>query len=546
MCDMGGLDNLIANTAYLQARKSKDTDNKEIQKRRKGLALPRIDELFELRDSIKVEYEHICEKQPIGRLFFKEFVGEVPEYLLASEFLDEADGWELSEEKIKSSILEGLVNMYLKNISNSYLKFLSPDLAAKCQAATKNDFENVMILAIEEAKTFLNGKPFEDFQNSQYFEKFLQWKAFEKQPVSEKHFEEFRVLGKGGFGEVCAVQVKTTGKMYACKKLDKKRLKKKNGEKMVLLEKKILERVNSSFIVSLAYAYQTKTDLCLVMTLMNGGDLRFHIYSTGERGLKMDRVIYYSAQITCGIKHLHSIKIIYRDMKPDNVLLDERGNCRLSDLGLAVKVKEDKILTQRAGTNGYMAPEIIQEDAAYSYPVDWFALGCSIYEMVAARTPFRDHKEKISKEELKRRTIEDEVKFEHSGFDEATKDICRMFLAKKVENRLGSRNANDDPRKHHFFKSINFRRLEAGITDPPFVPDPSVVYAKDITDIDDFSEVKGVEFNDKDNQFFKKFSTGAVSIPWQNEVIETGLFAELNDPNRMIGAGGKSGVCLLL
>lgn len=135
--------------------------------------------------------------------------------------------------------------------------------------------------------------------------------------------------------------------MYACKKLDKKRLKKKQGEKMVLLEKKILEKVNSRFIVSLAYAYQSKTNLCLVMTLMNGGDLRFHIYNIGERGLKMDRVIYYSAQITCGILHLHSMSVVYRDMKPENVLLDELGNCRLSDLGLAVKLKEGKLITQR-------------------------------------------------------------------------------------------------------------------------------------------------------------------------------------------------------
>ncbi|XP_054839865.1 rhodopsin kinase GRK7 [Eublepharis macularius] len=545
MCDMGGLDNLIANTAYLQARKSGDADKREVQKRRKTLALPRIDDSTDLEMSIKVDYESICEKQPIGKKFFQEFVEAVPEYLLASEFLDEATAWELSEDKIKSSILEGLVNMYLKNISNNYLKFLSLDLAKKCQVATKNDFENIMLLAMAEAKAFLKGKPFEEFQSSQFYEKFLQWKAFERQPVSEKDFEEFRVLGKGGFGEVCAVQVKNTGKMYACKKLDKKRLKKKSGEKMALLEKRILEKVNSRFIVSLAYAYQTKTDLCLVMTLMNGGDLRFHIYSVGERGLKMDRVIYYSAQITCGILHLHSISIMYRDMKPDNVLLDEHGNCRLSDLGLAVKVKEGKSITQRAGTNGYMAPEILKENEAYSYPVDWFAVGCTIYEMVAARTPFKDHKEKISKEELKRRTIEDEVKFEHSGFDEAAKDICKLFLAKKTEARLGSRNANDDPRKHHFFKSINFRRLEAGITDPPFVPDPSVIYAKDITDIAEFSEIQGVEFGDKDTKFFKKFSTGAVPISWQNEVIETGLFAELNDPHREIGGRGKSGVCLL-
>lgn len=108
------------------------------------------------------------------------------------------------------------------------------------------------------------------------------------------------------------------------------------------------------------------------------------------------------------------------------------------------------------------------------------------------------------------------------------------------------RTNDDDPRKHAFFKSINFFRLDAGLIDPPFVPDPSVVYAKDVADIADFSEVRGIEFDDKDKKFFKKFATGAIPIPWQEEVIETGLFDELNDPNRVVGGDSKSGVCLLL
>lgn len=135
--------------------------------------------------------------------------------------------------------------------------------------------------------------------------------------------------------------------MYACKKLDKKRLKKKNGEKMALSEKEILEKVSSPFIVSLAYAFETKSHLCLVMSLMNGGDLKFHIYSVGTRGLDMSRVVFYSAQMTCGVLHLHSLGIVYRDMKPENVLLDDLGNCRLSDLGLAVQIQDDKPVTQR-------------------------------------------------------------------------------------------------------------------------------------------------------------------------------------------------------
>lgn len=143
------------------------------------------------------------------------------------------------------------------------------------------------------------------------------------------------------------MQVRNTGQMYACKKLCKKRLKKKQGEKMALLEKKILEKVNSPFIVSLAYAYETKSHLCLVMTLMNGGDLKYHIYNIGEKGIEMDRIVYYTAQITTGMLHLHAMDIVYRDMKPENVLLDSQGQCRLSDLGLAIELPAGKTTTQK-------------------------------------------------------------------------------------------------------------------------------------------------------------------------------------------------------
>lgn len=109
----------------------------------------------------------------------------------------------------------------------------------------------------------------------------------------------------------------------------------------------------------------------------------------------------------------------------------------------------------------------------------------------------------------------------------------------------------EDPRKHEWFKTINFPRLEAGLIDPPWVPKPNVVYAKDTGDIAEFSEIKGIEFDANDEKFFKEFSTGAVPIPWQQEMIETGLFDELNDPNRKEGGGGldddkKSGTCTLL
>ena len=168
-----------------------------------------------------------------------------------------------------------------------------------------------------------------------------------------KHtFRTYRVLGKGGFGEVCACQVRATGKMYACKKLEKKRIKKRHGEAMALNEKQILQKVNSRFIVSLAYAYETKDSLCLVLTIMNGGDLKFHIHNMGFPGFGEDRAVFYAAEITCGLEHLHKEGIVYRDLKPENILLDDDGHVRISDLGLAVEIPEGETIKGKVGTVG--------------------------------------------------------------------------------------------------------------------------------------------------------------------------------------------------
>ncbi|CAL8324952.1 unnamed protein product [Arctogadus glacialis] len=558
MCDMGGLDNLVANTAYLKAQGG---DDKEMKKRRRSLALPKNELCAVVRTAIEKDFSQLCERQPIGKKLFRQYLSSNPEYTNAASFFDDMYDWDLAEGAAKDKARQNIIKKYCKADSKNFLTFLPPESQAKCKAVTDKDFDEVMKGSIQDAaREFLKGKPFTDYQTTPFFDKFLQWKEYEKQPISDKYFYEFRTLGKGGFGEVCAVQVKNTGQMYACKKLCKKRLKKKGGEKMALLEKQILEKVNSLFLVNLSYAYDSKTHLCLVMTLMNGGDLKYHIYNIGydgngvDKGIEMKRIIHYTAQITTGILHLHEMNIVYRDMKPENVLLDSFGQCRLSDLGLAVELREGKTITQMAGTGAYMAPELLTK-THYRTSVDWWALGCSIYEMVAGYTPFKgpeSKKEKVEKEEVQRRIQNDEPPWEHKCFDAVTKDVIQQFLKKKIEERLGVKNNLEDPRKHEWFKLINFPRLEAGLVEPPWVPKPNVVYAKDTGDIAEFSEIKGIEFDGNDNKFFNEFGTGAVSIPWQQEMIETGLFDELSDPNRKEssagggGGEGKSGTCIML
>lgn len=100
--------------------------------------------------------------------------------------------------------------------------------------------------------------------------------------------------------------------MYACKKLEKKRIKKRKGEAMAMNEKRILEKLHSRFVVSLAYTYETKDALCLVLTIMNGGDLKYHIYNLGNPGFEEQRAVFYAAELCCGLEDLQRERIVYR------------------------------------------------------------------------------------------------------------------------------------------------------------------------------------------------------------------------------------------
>ncbi|XP_017089366.2 G protein-coupled receptor kinase 2 [Drosophila bipectinata] len=412
------------------------------------------------------------------------------------------------------------------------LDVLNDDLIAQVRTKLNSGGKDIFAQCVNAVKSFLAGEPFREFENSMYFHRYLQWKWLEAQPITYKTFRMYRVLGKGGFGEVCACQVRATGKMYACKKLEKKRIKKRKGESMVLIEKQILQKINSPFVVNLAYAYETKDALCLVLTIMNGGDLKFHIYNMGgEPGFELERARFYAAEVGCGLQHLHKQGIVYRDCKPENILLDDHGHVRISDLGLAVEIPEGEMVHGRVGTVGYMAPEVINNEK-YAFSPDWFSYGCLLYEMIEGQAPFRMRKEKVKREEVDRRVKEDPEKYSSKFSDEA-KSMCQQLLAKSIKQRLGCRNGRmgaQDVMAHPFFHStqLNWRRLEAGMLDPPFVPDPHAVYAKDVLDIEQFSTVKGVNIDESDTNFYTKFNTGSVSISWQNEMMETECFRELN------------------
>ncbi|KAM6907896.1 rhodopsin kinase GRK1b [Xenentodon cancila] len=558
--DIGGLETVVANSAYVSARGSVDgcaAAAMRDKKMRARLKLPHIRDCEHMKATVDGTFDSMCIKQPIGKRLFQQFLESDATYKNAGELWKDIEEYATCQDKDRLQKAQRIINKYFESASKTFCSFMEEKAVIRVKEDLKNARGDLFKESEKQLLKHLEKEVIDGFKKSMYFMRFVQFKWLESQPVDEEWFRDFRVLGKGGFGEVFACQAKATGKMYANKKLEKKRLKKRKGYQGAIVEKRILAKVHSRFIVTLAYAFQTNTDLCLVMTIMNGGDLRFHMYNVDEKnpGFDEKRASFYTAQIICGLEHLHQHRIVYRDLKPENVLLDDAGHVRLSDLGLAVELSPEQDKTAGyAGTPGFMAPELLQKKE-YDYTVDYFTLGVTLYEMIAAKGPFRVRGEKVDNDEVARRILNDPVSYSPS-FSKESKDLCEGLMEKDPEKRLGFKNNECAELKNQpFFKEINWGRLEAGLLPPPFVPDPKMVYAKDIGDVGAFSTIKGVVLDDKDTEFYNDFASGNIPIPWQEEMIETGVFGELNiwgengklpndlDPNYVESKGGG---CVLL
>lgn len=529
------LENIVANTVYIKARALEGKSNKGRSKRWKQmLKMPSVDECTNISNEISKTYEYIVNEQPIGNLLYRQFCSQNKFYDLLIRFIDSHKEFELANSYTEmKEIAFKIFATFFKSDALNYMKnFISDNytLQIKTLLETDNSIDKNLFKyedCLNKIEDVLCKEPFQEFLKSNYFNRYLQFKFLEKQPITKNTFRMYRVLGKGGFGEVCACQSRATGRMYACKKLEKKRLKKKSSEYMALNEKQILERINSKFIVNLTFAFETKDSLCIILTLMNGGDLKFHIYHMHRDGFEESKTLFYTAEIICGLRYLHEKRIVYRDLKPENILLDDFGHLRISDLGLAVEIPKNELIKGRVGTTGYMAPEVIKGEY-YSFSPDFFSLGCLVYEMIEGNPVFRNHKEKVKKELIDKRVLES-LETYSSKFSLPVREFISMLLKKNPLERLGCGDSGsiDDIINHYVFQNINWKRIETKLEIPPFIPDPRAVYASDVLDIDQFSSVKGVNITEADDVLYKKF-TCVNSIEYQNELIASGCFEELN------------------
>ncbi|KAI8827596.1 kinase-like domain-containing protein [Chytriomyces cf. hyalinus JEL632] len=283
------------------------------------------------------------------------------------------------------------------------------------------------------------------------------------------HFELVRQIGKGAFGKVKIVKHKNTKNEYALKYISKQLCIEKRAITSIIQERDMLEDINCPFVCNLRYAFQDDEYLFMVIDLKGGGDLRFLIGKFGC--LKEEVVKFMVAEITLGLMYLHSRRVVHKDIKPENVLLDERGHACLTDFNLAAYYSESKMMFRSAGTLVYMAPEIFAK-TGYTFTIDWWSLGVMVYELVYGRRPFRGKTD----DEVRYNIANSRIKYNEDPkltISKECNDIIGGFLNRKLPERLGSKEMGGESKilEHDWFKGYDWEVMKTGGGKPLYVPD---------------------------------------------------------------------------
>ena len=263
--------------------------------------------------------------------------------------------------------------------------------------------------------------------------------------------------------------------MSKVKIIDKKSIKSINSERDLLSE------LYSPYIVNMYYAFQDKEYLYLVMDLLPGGDLRYHI--SIHKKFSEEQTRFFICGIILSLEYIHSKGIIHRDIKPENLVLDAKGYVRLTDFGIAKKIKEDNS-NESSGTPGYMSPEVLNSKN-HSFPADYFALGVIGYEFKKGERPYKgknrkEIKDKINKEQIQL-TMNEQIKNNYQDIDNINSgenwskesiNFINNLLMRNPEERLGYKGINE-LKQHLWLKYYPWNLIKNKALPSPFIPSDS-------------------------------------------------------------------------
>ncbi|KAL8143246.1 hypothetical protein V2J09_016278 [Rumex salicifolius] len=324
------------------------------------------------------------------------------------------------------------------------------------------------------------------------------------------HFKPIKPLGSGDTGSVHLVELRGTGKLYAMKAMDKSVMLNRNKVHRACIEREIYSLLDHPFLPTLYASFQTPTHVCLITDFCPGGELFALLDKQPMKIFKEESARFYVAEVVIGLEYLHCLGIIYRDLKPENVLLQKDGHVVLTDFDLSfITSSKPQIIkpppTKRrsrsqpppifvaepvsqsnsfVGTEEYIAPEIIT-GAGHSSAIDWWGLGIFLYEMLYGRTPFRGK----NRQKTFANILHKDLTFPSSiPVSLAARQLINSLLHRDPESRLGSKTGSSEIKEHPFFRGINWPLIRCMTAPPLDVPlrliekDPN---AKDVSWDDD-------------------------------------------------------------
>ncbi|KAL6405576.1 AGC/YANK protein kinase [Ilyonectria robusta] len=280
--------------------------------------------------------------------------------------------------------------------------------------------------------------------------------------VNLNDFRLLRVIGRGAFGKVRIVEHKDTNLSFALKYIRKDKVIRSESVRNIIRERRILEYANHPFICNLRYSFHDIEYMYLVVDLMTGGDLRFHI---SRNTFTEEAVGFWIAELGCALRYIHSRNIIHRDIKPDNVLLDADGHVQLSDFNVASDVVAGGTLTSKSGTLAYLAPEVYA-GKGYDVRADWWSLGVLFYECIYNKRPFLCcSKGSLS---LQIQIASPKYPVTQPPVSLACLHAIGSALDPNRDTRMGS--TWNSFANHEFFKVFDFELLEQKRIEPIFAP----------------------------------------------------------------------------
>ncbi|CAD8096445.1 unnamed protein product [Paramecium primaurelia] len=301
--------------------------------------------------------------------------------------------------------------------------------------------------------------------------------------INKYSFQFHYVIGKGGFGKVWKVEMKKSKQYYAMKEMSKAKIIAKRSVNSVMNERNLLAQFKHPFLINMNYCFQDRENLYLVMDLLTGGDLRYHIGKM--RRFKEHQTKFFIACVFLSLEFLHNNNIIHRDLKPENIVLDKQGYARLTDLGIA-RVWKSENSQDTSGTPGYMAPEVMCRQN-HTIAVDYFALGIMGYEFMLGRRPYNGR----SRQEIRDQILTRQVQIKRSEIPDdwsvEAADFINKLIQRKPANRLGFKGP-DEVKNHPWLRNFPWQKLLNKEIESPYIPkqiDDNVEYLNQISEDND-------------------------------------------------------------